>query len=1305
MNNKLTDLPERPICPNLRALYLQNSDDLMEIPTTFFECMPALQVLDLSYTSIKSLPQSISKLVSLREFLLKGCELLMKLPPEIGALRNLEVFDLEGTELICLPKEIGELINLTCLKVSFYGYANLCKNSQTDEIIPKTAFSKLTRLKELSIDVNPDDQWWDEEANAILDGLFWLINLKTLNLYLPTVELLKRFLQLKIYPALSHLKLTVGHHDQRIISRLPEKLEMKFKNFDKCLKYKNGKGKTIEITEALKHSSAFFLDRHWTVTNLSEFQIHEMKQLKFCLLLECNEMQTIINEANEKDNDEYGSKGDKPVLTSLEHLHILYMKNFKSILEGRIVSSSLSHLKTLAIHTCPKLTTIFTLDLIRNFVNLEELIVEDCPKIKRLISLEPPFLGSNLVLRSLKKVSLLDLPELISMFSGLEIAPVLEVMMIYNCPKLNDLSTSEVSSKNLKVIKGEREWWGELKWHNLRGSCCQPDHLVSIFVPLRWDRDLMAQLTEDPAAVTPHGVLETIISENENKKIKCEIGGCKIKVQVMLITSCDYGDKTLLGEKISLQLISAVACDPGNEYRGKIGQPAFFVTKNIYRGIDETRTTLSETFDWDEEIGVPGAFIMKNYNDTELYLETLTIEDVPGCGRIHFVCNSWVCPAILRKPDRVFFTNQTYLPSETPAALRQYREEELRKLRGDGAGMRRRRDLVYDYACYNDLGDPDKDSKYVHPVLGGSIEFPYPRRIRTSPLSTKTDPESESRPWFDIYVPRDEHFIHNGLQWRFLDGAEECIKVLLHRLDSTPQDNITNDFNTFEDVLNKELDLWRFEYGTRCLSSGNPYQKSKAIREKKLSWRTDEEFTRDILAGLDPVTMRRFEEFPPTSNLDPKVYGNQRSSISKRHIENNLDGLTLEKAIENRRLFILDLHDAFMPYLRRMNTTSTRTYATRTILFLQNDGTLKPLAIELSLPHPRGDQFGAISQVCTPAELGVQHSIWQLAKSYATVNYIGYLLISRWLNNNAVIEPFVIATNRQLSVLHPIYKLLHPHFRDIIQINAFARKLLLNADGVLEKTFSVAEFGMEMSAAAYKDWVFPEQALPVNLIKRGMAFEDSNSPHGLRLLIEDNPCVVDGLKIWLAIKAWVEDYCSFYYRSDDTVRKDSELQSWWKELREVGHGDKKDESWWPQMQTRKELMDTCTIIIWMASGLHATISFASYHYATYFAKRPTISRRFMPEPGTPEYAELESNPEKALLETINTPTQIILANFLIKVLFRQFSGEVYLGQSDTPEWTTDTELLQAFERFRKNMADIEQGIKEMNNDKKLKNKV
>lgn len=92
---------------------------------------------------------------------------------------------------------------------------------------------------------------------------------------------------------------------------------------------------------------------------------------------------------------------------------------------------------------------------------------------------------------------------------------------------------------------------------------------------------------------------------------------------------------------------------------GKLGEPAYleeWITTNTPIAAGESKFKV--TFDWDERIGVPGAFIIKNHHHSEFYLKTLTLEDVPGQGRVHFVCNSWVYPAKYYKTDRVFFVNK-----------------------------------------------------------------------------------------------------------------------------------------------------------------------------------------------------------------------------------------------------------------------------------------------------------------------------------------------------------------------------------------------------------------------------------------------------------------------------------------------------------------------------------------------------------------------------------------------------------------------------------------------------------------------
>ncbi|KAL0388621.1 UNVERIFIED_CONTAM: Linoleate 9S-lipoxygenase 5 [Sesamum radiatum] len=784
----------------------------------------------------------------------------------------------------------------------------------------------------------------------------------------------------------------------------------------------------------------------------------------------------------------------------------------------------------------------------------------------------------------------------------------------------------------------------------------------------------------------------------------------------------------IFGKGVSFQLISAEKTDLANGKRGKLGKEAYlenWVSKFTSLSA-EAEATFDVSFTWDESLGVPGAFIVRNHHHSQFYLKTLTLEDVPGHGQVHFVCNSWVYPTHRYKYDRVFFTNKAYLPSDTPEPLRVYREEELINLRGSGSGMLKEWDRVYDYAYYNDLGSPEKGKDYVRPVLGGSKDYPYPRRGRTGRRPNKKDPNTESRLFLlslNTYVPRDEKFN----QVKFSDFIGYSLKslgqVLIPEIKAV-FDKTINEFDTFQDVLNlyeggiKLPDGHTLHKIRACVplelvrelirSDGERFLKfpvPDVIKEDRTAWRTDEEFGREMLAGVNPVVIRRLQEFPPTSKLDPQAYGDQNSTITREDIEKNMNGLTVDEAIENHKLFILDHHDALMPYLRRINTTTTKTYASRTVLLLQDDGTLKPLAIELSLPHEDGDERGAVSEVFTPSDEGIGSSIWQLAKAYAAINDSGYhQLISHWLNTHAVIEPFIIATNRQLSVLHPIYKLLKPHFRDTIHINALARQILINAGGVLERTVFPARYALEMSSAIYKTWNFTEQALPQDLIKRGIAVPDPTQPQGLRLLIEDYPFAVDGLEIWSAIEVWVKEYCSFYYPTDEKIQGDSELQSWWTELREVGHGDLKDEPWWPKMQTQAELIHACTIIIWIASALHAAVNFGQYPYAGYLPNRPTVSRRFMPKPGTPEYAELESNPDVAFLKTITAQFQTLLGVSLIEILSRHSTDEIYLGQQESPNWTADDHPREAFERFSAALVEIETRITDRNNDRGLRNR-
>ena len=301
MNNKLSELPKSPHCPELRALFLQANHGLRVIPPKFFEGMPALQFLDLSNTAIRSLP-SLFELVQLRIFILRGCQLLTELPPEVGYLRNLEVFDLEGTEIISLPVNLRRLTNLKCLRVSFYGYSNHTgqNNQSSNPMIPQNVISELSQLKELGIHVNPDDERWDVIVKYIVKEVCTLKHLETLKLYLPEVRLVNDFMgsgNSLINLSQMNFEFIIGSHHKRFVSRLPQEIANRFEQQERCLKYVNGEGVSMEIKEVLQHATTLLLERHLTLTKLSEFGIENIMKLEFCVLGECSKIQTLVDGA------------------------------------------------------------------------------------------------------------------------------------------------------------------------------------------------------------------------------------------------------------------------------------------------------------------------------------------------------------------------------------------------------------------------------------------------------------------------------------------------------------------------------------------------------------------------------------------------------------------------------------------------------------------------------------------------------------------------------------------------------------------------------------------------------------------------------------------------------------------------------------------------------------------------------------------------------------------------------------------------------------------------------------------------
>ncbi|XP_027111787.2 linoleate 13S-lipoxygenase 3-1, chloroplastic isoform X1 [Coffea arabica] len=687
--------------------------------------------------------------------------------------------------------------------------------------------------------------------------------------------------------------------------------------------------------------------------------------------------------------------------------------------------------------------------------------------------------------------------------------------------------------------------------------------------------------------------------------------------------------------------------------------------------------TFRVQFTVDHNFGVPGAIMVYNKYEKEFFLVSISVE-----GFVNFDCKSWIQPQKVNSRPRVFFSNKAYLPFQTPAGLKKLRERELQELRGDGTGTRLASDRIYDYDVYNDLGDPDKGIEHARPALGGQ-QNPHPRRCRTGRPPTIADANAEipagcSKP---VYVPRDEEFEESKSRYVSTGKLKAVFGYLMFSL--VP--------NLYSDVTNLKIKLPH-------------YQNNSPPGAMGFSDLGDDEFALRVLAGINPLNIERLTNFPPRSKLDPSIYGPLESALKEEHIISHLDGMSVQQAMDKKKLFILDYHDLYLPILNQINALDDRkSYATRTLFFLTSAGTLKPVAIELSLP--KGELTVSSKQVLTPPIDDTSNWLWQLAKAHVCTNDSGvHQLVNHWLRVHACMEPVIIAAHRQLSIMHPIFKLLKPHLRYTLRVNTTARETLINAGGTIESFYAPGQYCMQLACSAYRDfWRFDQEGLPADLIRRGIAVPDPKDEHGLRLLIEDYPYANDGLLYWSAIDKLVKTYVNHYYPNAVLIQDDKELQAWYREVINVGHADHRFATWWPNLETPDDLIKILTTLIWIASGEHAALNFGQY--GRFDPSHPNLMRKLLPQENDPEYASFLENPKEYFLSSLPSLDNSAKFASVLSVISAHSSDEEYIGQrDDLLSWSGGPEILEAFYRFFVDIKMIEREIEERNSDSNLRNR-
>ncbi|KAK5834228.1 hypothetical protein PVK06_018103 [Gossypium arboreum] len=454
-NNSISEIPidmSPPKCQLLTTL-LQGRNPIKKIPNSFFMNMPFLSVLDLSFTNIECLPDSISELKNLTALLLEGCEELRALPC-LSKLQRLKKLDLNYTSIEKVPEGMDILINLRYLNLFVY----------TLKVIPTRVLPKLSHLQHLKVYMHDETKGLKADEVVPLQKLECFYgrfeNRHELNKFVSSMQQCKK--NLKKYQLYVGLFSLVGS-EERVVSI--NDLEI-------------GGGELMFPVDMQELSISYcqYL-RH--VSHISSLK--NVVDLRVCKIGHCEGIECVVSFSSFSSSTHQFQSLQCLFLVDLPKLsEVIKVEGYGSATTSILASSAtFSNLKDIHILDCPSIMTLLPHWLLPNLQNLEEISVRDCEKLVEIFAAEDEEKGSDALIKfdlpKLKFLNLESLPELKSICSksGVMVCDSLQLIDVDKCDKLKRIppfvsfvgnGQSYAHAPPSLKINSSRQWWESLEW-------------------------------------------------------------------------------------------------------------------------------------------------------------------------------------------------------------------------------------------------------------------------------------------------------------------------------------------------------------------------------------------------------------------------------------------------------------------------------------------------------------------------------------------------------------------------------------------------------------------------------------------------------------------------------------------------------------------------------------------------------------------------------------------------------------------------------------------------------------------------